>query len=124
MAVEKHGRTTVGVSGIALDKLGSFVCSFLCGVEPENLLTDVPLGYTLKLAVEDLKTYYYEGITAQPGQESVSSRVLSDWFWEETVAGDVLLAVKETCGNSEDRLLQIVGRVLIVPSHVSRTRTK
>ena len=124
VAVEKSGRTTVGASGIALDELGRFVCSFLGGVEPKDPLADVPLGYTLKLAVEDLKAYYYEGITAQPGQESVSGNVLSDWFWEETVAGDVLLAVKETCGNSEDRLLRIVGRGLIVPSTVPRTRRR
>ena len=122
LAVEKHDRTTVGASGITLDELGSFICSFLGGIVPENLLTDVPLGYTLKLAVEDLKAYYYEGITAQPGQESVSSSVLSDWFWEGTVAGEVLLAVKETCSNSENRLLQIVCRALIVPSTVSRNR--
>lgn len=124
MAVENNGRTTMGASGIALDELGGFVCSFLGGVEPENPLADVPLGYTLKLAAEDLKAYYFEGITAQPGQESVSGMVLSDWFWGETVAGEVLLAVKETCGNSENRLLQIVGRALIVPSTVSRTRRR
>ena len=120
IAVEKHGRTTVGASGIALDGLGGFICSFLGGVEPKNPLAEVSLGYTLNLAAEDLKAYYYEGITAQPGQESAPSKVLSDWFWEETVAGDLLLAVKETCGNSENRLLQTVGRALIVPS--SRTR--
>jgi len=121
MAVEKRGRTTVGASGIAVDELGRFVCSFLGGVEPENPSAEVALGYTLKLAAEDLKAYYFEGITAQPGQESAPIKVLSDWFWEETVAGEVLLAVKEMCGNSENRLLQIVGRALIVPSAVSRT---
>ena len=87
MAVEKQGRTTVGTSGIAVDELGSFVCSFLSSVEPENPSTGVPLGYTLKLAAEDLKAYYLESMTAQPGQESAPSKVLTDWFWEETVAG-------------------------------------
>jgi hypothetical protein len=124
LAVEKRGRTTVGISRIALDELGSFICSFLGGIVPENMLADVPLGYMLKLAVEDLKAYYYEGITAQPGQESVSSGVLSDWFWAETIAGEVLLAVKQACSNSENRLLQIVSRALIAPSTVSGNRRR
>jgi hypothetical protein len=97
-SVAKRGRTTVGVSGIALDNLGSFVCSFLQDGLPENPRDDVPLSNTLKMAVEDLKSYYIEGLTAQPGQETASSRKLADWFWDETVAGKVVWEIREACG--------------------------
>ncbi len=116
MAVKKRGRTTVGVSGINLEAIGDFIYSFLKGVEPENPRDDIPLAYTLKFAVDDLKAYYFEGITAQPGQESVSSQVLADWFWGETVAGKVLLAVKETGKTNEDDLMRTVSSKLIVPA--------
>jgi len=124
MAVEKHGRTTVGVSGIALDTIDDFICSFLRDGEPANPRDDISLPSTLKLATDDLKAYYFEGITAQPGQEAVSSQILSDWFWEETVAGRVLLALKEVCKQNENALMQIVGRVLIVPTNVARSKRK
>lgn len=116
MAVKKRGRTTVGVSGLHLDAIGDFLCSFFEGGIPENPREDIPLPYTLNLVTDDLKAYYFESITAQPGQESTSSSVLSDWFWGETLAGEVLLAIRETCMDSEDALMRLVGRVLIVPT--------
>lgn len=36
------------------------------------------------------------------------------------MAAKVLLTVKEICKKSENRLMQIVGNVLIVPSEVAR----
>lgn len=125
IAVKKRGRTTVGVSGINLEAIGDFIYSFLKGVEPENPRDDIPLAYTLKFAVDDLKAYYFEGITAQPGQESVSSQVLADWFWEETVAGKVLLTVKEVGNKNEDDVIRMVTDRLVVPAwKVARDKIK
>lgn len=124
LALGKHGRTTVGVSGMDLDRISDFICSFVKGVEPENPRDDLSLAYTLKLAADDLKAYYFEGITAQPGQESASSQILSDWFWKETVAAKVLLAVREVSNGSEDGLMRIVGRALVVPANLARSKTK
>ena len=120
MAVNKRKRTTVGVSGIDLEALGDFIYVFVKGEEPENPLNDTPLVYTLKYAVEDLKSYYTEGITAQPGQSGASSQVLQDWFWEETVAGKVLLALKKICEASPDRMMSMVGAHFVVPGDVAR----
>ncbi len=120
MAVNKRQRTTVGVSGIDLEALGDFIYAFVKGEEPENPLDNTPLVYTLKYAVEDLKAYYIEGITAQPGQAGASSRVLNDWFWDETVAGKVLLAVKKVCETSTDKTMSLVGAHFIVPGDVAR----
>jgi hypothetical protein len=124
MAAAKHGHTTVGVSGVDLDSIGDFLCSFLEGNVPENPREDIALAYTLNLVTDDLKAYYFEGITAQPGQELPSGRVLSDWFWDETVAGKVLLAIKDASRESEDALLRIVSSALIIPSEVVRARRK
>ena len=113
---EEEGVPTTQISGLNLDAIGDFLCSFFEEGVPENPREDIPLPYTLNLVTDDLKAYYFESITAQPGQESPSIRVLSDWFWGETLAGEVLLAIRETCMESEDALMRLVGRVLIVPT--------
>jgi len=120
MAVNKRRRTTVGVSGIALEALVDFIYAFVKGGEPENPRNDIPLVNTLKLAVEDLKAYYVEGVTAQPGQANASSQVLQDWFWDETTAGKILLALKKVCEASPDRMLSMIGAHFIVPGDVAR----
>ena len=119
MAVAKRQRTTVGVSGIGLESLGDFIYAFIGGTEPDNPRDDIPLAYTLKFAVEDLKSYYIEGVTAQPGQTGASSQVLTDWFWDETVAGKVLLALKKVCQASTDSTMSMIGDHAIVPGDVA-----
>ena len=120
MAVNQRKRTTVGVSGMEINKIGDFIYAFVRGEEPDNPRDDISLPYTLKLAVEDLKSYYVEGITAQPGQSGVSSQKISDWFWDDTVAGKVLLDLKKVCEKSEDRMMAMMGGHFIVPGDVAR----
>ncbi len=115
LAVEKRGRTTVGVSGIDLEQISDFLGELVAGRVPENPRSDIILGYTMNLAIDDLKAYYSEAVTAQPGQESPSTEVLNDWFWKETVAAKVLHKIRTICMNSDDGLLKIIGMVMIVP---------
>lgn len=74
------------------------------------------MPFTLNLATDDLKAYYFEAVTTQPGQESPSSEVLSDWFYDETVAGKVLFALRDLGKKSEDGLMKILGNVLLIPA--------
>lgn len=117
MAVAKRHRTTVGASRIDLDALGDFIYTFVRGEEPENPCDDISLGLTMKLAVEDLKAYYIEGVTAQPGQSGASSEMLKDWFWGETVAGKVLLKLKKACEMSANTMISTFA-AHIVPGDV------
>ncbi len=94
------------------------MCSLLEGTVPENTSEGISLPYALILIANDLKSYYCEAITAQPDQASIANVALLDWFWEETVAGKVLLAIKKTSKNSTDPLLQLVGSMLIVPAKI------
>jgi hypothetical protein len=120
MAVARRQRTTVGVSGIDVDGLGDFIYAFIGGTEPVNPRDDIPLAYTLKFAVEDLHSYYIEGVTAQPGQGDASGRALTDWFWRETAAGKVLLALKKVCESSKDDVMSQMGAHFLVPMEVVR----
>jgi hypothetical protein len=119
MAVNKRHRTTVGISRIALENLADFVYAFIDGKIPDNPREDLPIASTLKFAVEDLKSYYIEAVTAQPGQENASIKTLDNWFWDETVCGQVLLAVKKACESSRDEMLKITGKFFLVPGRRS-----
>ncbi len=118
LAVEKRGRTTAGSSGIETGALADFICSFLGETVPESSLAGVPVGLTLKLAVEDLKAYYLEAVTAQPGQDVAASETLMNWFWLETKAGQLLLALRDALVASENRMLKITAGGLIVPGKI------
>lgn len=114
LAVSTRGRTTVGVSGLTPEEMGDFIGGFLEGTVLSTPRQDVPLAQLLKFAVEDLKAYYCEAMTAQPGQGAVSSTALADWFWRETTAGRVLFAVQQTCLASDlPGLRQVAERALI-----------
>ncbi len=115
LSVEKRGRTTIGVSGLDIEAIGDFIGKFIGGNIPENPRKDVPLGYMLNYAIEDLKAYYFEAVTAQPGRPSPGSSQLADWFWEGTIAAQVILTIKESCSGSDDDLLQTVALMLLVP---------
>lgn len=124
MAVQKHQRTTVGVSKLLLDDLSGFICSFLIGDKPCNPREDVPLAYELKYAADDLKAYYFEAVSAQPGMTTSDGETGARWFWEETVAGKVLMAVRDACLKSDDELLKGIATGQIVPRRFQSSAKK
>lgn len=115
-AVKKRERTTVGVSKLNLAAMGDFICSFTEDNAPENPRQDISLADELRFSVEDLKAYYFEAVTAQPGMVVSSTKPLLGWFWRDTIAGKALLAVGESCLKSEDESLQRIGRGLVASS--------
>jgi hypothetical protein len=115
IAVEKRGRTTVGVSGVELDDLADFISAFLNKELPENPNPDYLLPHTLNLATDDLKAFYTEAVTAQPGSTGTPDQ-LADWFYGRTAAGRLLYAIRDKGVQSEDGFLRIVAGALIIPS--------
>ena len=113
LALKKHGRTTVGVSGIDLTALADFVCAFIEGL-PVNPRDDITLAETLKLAVDDLKAFYSEAMATQPGPPPTSD-MLAQWFWRQTTAAKVLYEVRDTCLASSDNAMLLLGKLLLVP---------
>ncbi|MFT7222153.1 MAG: hypothetical protein ACI8Z1_003777 [Candidatus Azotimanducaceae bacterium] len=59
----------------------------------------------LKHAAEDLKAFYNESATSQPGK--TTARELEDWHWQESSAGELVKAAREmgaTSDNGSDKL--------------------
>ena len=115
VAVAKRGRTTADTTGLTPEENAAFIAAFARGKEPDNPMTDVSLGAVLKMASEDLKAYYHESVTAQPGR-STDPNSLADWFWGETVAARVLNEVRVQCLGREGEEYQDLGNRLLVPN--------
>ena len=113
-AVRLRRRTTADTMGLPPESVADFIAGFARGGEPDNPLPDVSLGAALNMASEDLKAYYNESITAQPGRTTDPVR-LEDWFWGETVAARVLNEVRKHCQGRTGRENQMLGNLLLVP---------
>ena len=115
IGVERRGQTTFGTSGLEITACGRFLGDFLGdGGEPAtDRWPDLRAGDVLKLVLMDVKTYYLEAALARPGR--ASSRDLEDWFWGETNAGQVFLALQRRCAASDDPFIATLGRQFIIP---------
>ena len=112
-ALDGLGRTTVGVSTLDIEGLRDFFRDLLIAVPPPAGIGELSLADSVRLAAEDLKAFYFESAAAQPG--GPSSRQLTDWFWQATQAGTVLRTLKARFETSEDKSLQLLGQLLLVP---------
>ena len=65
----------------------------------------------MKQAIEDVKAYYTEAMTAQPGD--YDSDALQAQFWRESSFGAAVLAFYHQLRNSDDARLQPIARILV-----------
>lgn len=113
LALRTRGRTTVGPSQLSVGDAAKYLAAFL---DDQNIVcprSDMPPARVLKLAYEDLKAYYTEAITMQPGFGS-SLRV-ENWLFKETSLGRALWRLREICRASDDEQYKYLGRNSIVP---------
>ncbi len=66
LAEQKYQRSTTGVSGLTPDKISDLFEGFVEGKE-HGKEKDVKLSDLLRMATEDIKAFYFEAISAQPG---------------------------------------------------------
>jgi hypothetical protein len=114
IACEKRGRTTSGVSGLNPDEIGALFSDFISGADSENVLSGNKRADLLRLAAEDLKASYLDGISAQPGQ-STDVKMLSDWFWGQTYAALVINELRLRCLTYEEKDMLLAGKLLLIP---------
>ncbi|MBT3435603.1 MAG: hypothetical protein HN435_17040 [Nitrospinaceae bacterium] len=110
---EKRGRTTVGVSGMEVEVAARFIVSFLSDSPMENPRADLSAPDVFKLALEDLRAYYFESAVSQPGNPG--AREVAEWFWDETSAGNVFMALEPVLAASEDKIFRLLAERMLVP---------
>ena len=114
--IGKGGSNSAGASGLEPEQAARYLCGFLGSETPANPRPDLNTPWMAKFASEDVKAYYLEAASAQPGGKDAGSRQLNDWFWHETAAGLIFLQLSQVLAKSNDGWTQIIGQVLMVPT--------
>lgn len=91
----------------------AFLSSYASGQSPQAGKKDIPLPAALRFAVQDLKAFYFEALSAQPGKIPPIGARFDQWFWKETAAGSMIRAAKNKCLADEDKKMKMSGMLLI-----------
>ncbi len=109
----REGRTLVGIADQPLERNIQVLAEYLdSGVLPEDITW-------LKRAIEDVKAYYIEAMTAQPGD--YDGKALQSQFWRETSFGAAILEFYHQFQNAENDRLKLVARILAPREAVGAT---
>ena len=113
LAHERRGRTTVGLAPVPIDEGAAWLARYADGQRPGGPAQGQSEVDALRWSAEDLKSYYFEAATAQPG--AVAGSRLEHWFWRETAAGQMLRALREICLRDPDPGIRDVGEFMLTP---------
>lgn len=113
IGLERRRQTTFGASGLDIEACGRFLGDFLEGDTATGQWPELRPGDVLKIVLMDVKTYYLEAALARPGK--ASSKDLDNWFWGDTAAGQMFLALRHRCAASDDSFIATLGKQFIVP---------
>jgi hypothetical protein len=116
LSKNQRGRTTADSSGLDPEMMAEFITRFIRGKTPALPLPEASLGTNIKMAVEDLKAYYIEAVTSQPGQPT-DSTALADWFWSRTTAAQIINEVRKRCIQDDDERIKRIGGSLLIPKN-------
>jgi hypothetical protein len=104
------GRTTVGISGLAQESAVEFVARYLSPDPLPNPKGMAPVS-RVRFAIDDIKAFYLEAALAQGGHPS--SQQLNDWFWSETLAGEMIREFQHRALASDDANLNAIAGSLV-----------
>ena len=110
---ETHNRSTVGVCDLSLPDAIRFLGTLL-NDDGTPTPPDRNPATTLRFATEDLRNFYLEAAAMRPGG-AASTDQLIEWFWGETSAGALILALHPVCTASDNPDLKHVAADQMIP---------
>jgi len=113
IALKRRGRTALGVAGAAPEELAQFMGAWAEGKPVPSYRAGMPLANAMRLACEELKAFYAEANAGQPGERSAHS--VQEWFWHQTAAGRLILALHTALLNSGDKELRSFANESMIP---------
>lgn len=113
MAVSERRRTTVGISGLEIPDAARFLADFIDDPSTLSPRDDLEIGIMLKYTCEDLKAFYSEAMSAQPGMST--SLAVEHWLWNETALGASLWQLREANTDNEDDKTRCFAQRTLVP---------
>jgi len=114
IAQARYGRTTVGLSFQSPAAWPEFATRFLAGELPVVPELATP-ALALRMLCDDIKAYY--GEAAQAEGPAPVARQIDAWFWRQTVAGRLLIALRTVAMASDNNALKTVGGRFFVPTY-------
>ncbi len=113
MGRERRGRTAVGLSGLEMAEAARFLDAWLAGDTRDSPTDRMEPVDAIRWSAEDLKAFYLEAATAQPGRADSSE--LTDWMWSETSLAEMLKALRKVLLEDKDPGIHDVGDFMLVP---------
>ena len=117
LAIKRFGRTTVGISGLAIEEAARYVAYHLGAAPAPSYNAEISIAEALKRACDDLKAFYCEAAAAQPGNPAGDE--IEKWFWRQTTAGKLFLDLQGICRTSPDQSMQMLGKSVLVPRAIT-----
>lgn len=111
--VTEAGRTTVGNSGLGIEACAVHLAKSLADGPSKSPIAEFSEAQYLRFVLDDLKAFYLEA--ASVGTRIPSSRQTQMWFWDQTVAAQMMIALRVAMMASDDKRNQAVGRMNVVP---------
>ena len=124
----QRGRTLFGVTGAETDQVRSVAAALGHiadtgdvetiggdGTDQVEWAFDMPL--LIRHLAEDLKTFYHEGVAAQPGPGAPNHDALNAWIFGGTALGDTLTKVADHLTDDEGPWSNLVRGFLIPEGH-------
>ena len=113
LAVNQRHRTTVGISELDIADAARFLIDFIEDSSTPSPRPEVEIGPMLKFACEDLKAFYSEAMSAQPGMST--SMAVESWLWSETVLGKLLWKFREENLDHPDAYTRYLAQRSLIP---------
>lgn len=117
LAQKARGHTTAALSGLPAEAAAKFITDFIADQSIPAYRDDLTPVAALRLVCHDLKAYYLEAAAAQPGARAAMEA--EQWYWRETVIGQVFFKLREACLSSKDEALRRFGAKNVVPMAIT-----
>jgi hypothetical protein len=112
-AVARFARTTVGLADVSIDSAAQFLAAYVLDEGARRPRTGMAPASLMRFCADDVKAFYLEA--AGSGAGTPSSRQMTNWFWNETIAGQTIKAIMNGSAASDDKQRQALGVKSIVP---------
>jgi hypothetical protein len=102
--VRQGGRRLDRITGMGSEEIVARIIDYKFDRMIESPMAGYPPHLALKFAADDLKHFYYQAALARPAR--VTDVEIDDWFFDDTLAGRLIVALKEALMNSDDEAVR------------------
>jgi hypothetical protein len=113
IGVKKRGRTAV--ADFDPETAAGILCDYLSGKDIDIVRKEISPAVAIRLATQDLKSFYFEAAISRPGAEIPGSATFTHWYWTQTAASRILKDVSKKLAGEDDQDLQITGKRFLIP---------